>query len=220
MNCIRKLGATEAEHLCEIGCIPPEQAKKFMHSVEFHVSEYEEEPPLHEIDREIHAVYQRVESALWYLYRRERRPGEFRDRVLDISKRLAKLSKPALACLAYRNVRLTFEIPADGPRAFDLVVDPACLATLSPDQLLALNNLFGALSGPIARKRSRGQPRKQKEMILYIFLRGAFLHATEGKATQDDFLAVCEEIKSIYDLTEWHPESSARLLRKRLGAAG
>ena len=162
----------------------------------------------------------RVEAALRYLYRRERRPGEFCRRMVDISNQLKKLSKPALAYLAYRNVRLSFEIPEDGPRAFDVVVDPACFATLSPDQMRALTDLFGALSGPVARKRTRGQPRKDKELALYVFLRGAFLHATKGKASQDDFLAVCEEIKRIYGLTEWHPESSARLLRKRLGAAG
>ena len=165
-------------------------------------------------------MFRRVKAALRYLYRRELRPGEFCRRMVDISNQLKKLSKPALAYLAYRNVRLSFTIPEDGPRAFDVVVDPACFATLGPDQMRALTDLSGALSGPVARKRTRGQPRKDKELALYVFLLGAFLHATKGKASQDDFLAVCEEIKRIYGLTEWHPESSARLLRKRLGAAG
>jgi hypothetical protein len=219
MRCTSKFGATEAEDLCEIGGIPPEYRKRFKESFAFHVSEYEAERTAQEIEEEIRAVCSRVEDALSY-YQSEGRPGEFRGRMVDISNQLKKLSKPALDYLAYRNVRLSFEIPEDGPRAFDVVVDPACFATLGPDQMRALTGLFGALSGPIARKRSRGRPRKEKELALYIFLRGAFLHATKGKASQDDFLAVCEEIKRICGLTKWRPESLARLLRKRLGAAG
>jgi hypothetical protein len=65
-----------------------------------------------------------------------------------------------------------------------------------------------------------GAGRARKKNWHCIFYRGAFLHATKGKASQDDFLAVCEEIKRICGLTKWRPESLARLLRKRLGAAG
>ncbi len=219
MRCTSKFGATEAEDLCEIGNIPAEHRTKLMQSVMFHVNEYEEEWTPHQIDREIYPVFRLVESALWYLYRRDRRPGEFREDMVDISNELKKLSKPALAYLAYRNVRLTFEVPADGPYAFDVVVDPACFATFSADQMRALNDLFGALSGPIARKRGRGQPRKEKELALYIFLRCAFMHATNGVGHQDDFLAFCEEIKRVFSLTCWHPESSARLMRNRLASA-
>jgi hypothetical protein len=115
MGCASRLNTTDVEDLCEIGCILPARRKSLMQSVVFHVSEYEEDRTPHQIEKEVYAVYRRVESALWYLYRRERRPREFRQRMLDISNQLRKLSKPARACLAYRNAQLSFEIPKNGP---------------------------------------------------------------------------------------------------------
>ena len=84
-----------------------------------------------------------------------------------------------------------------------MLIDPVCF-TSRDDQVLALLDLLGAFAAPVAKRQVRGQPRKDLERALYHFMAAAYSRAT-GRAASDSstrFLAVCLEIKRIYQLDD------------------
>jgi hypothetical protein len=96
-----------------------------------------------------------------------------------------------------------------------VLIDPTCF-TSRDDQVLALRDLLGAFDPPVAKQQMRGQPRKDLERALYHFIAAAYSRDT-GRAASDNstrFMAVCLEIKRIYQLDDWNPESLARSARR------
>ena len=151
----------------------------------------------------------------------EWRPGKFRESLQSISKALVGLSQPAREYLQFRNLRVVHVVPDPWPPVIsaDVIIDPICFHCLN-DQVDALFELRGALSGPVAQKREQSRPRKDAERALYHCLAVAYRRDT-GKAASDSstkFIDACHEIKQIYQLKDWNPESlprSARRLRKQ-----
>jgi hypothetical protein len=118
--------------------------------------------------------------------------------------------------LQFRNVKLSQAIPS-GWRAESLsgvVVDPICFQSLD-EQFEALKDLSGALSGPVAMEKGRGRPKVDAERALYHCLAVAFARDTKRAASDSSpkFVATCEEIKEIYQLSDWQPLSVARVVR-------
>src|SRR5262249_3264045 len=145
------------------------------------------------------------------------RPGEFRKRLQAISIALDSLSQGAREYLQFRNLRVVHAIPEGWPWAVasDIVVDPICFNDQA-DQFSALQELLGALTGPVANRDGPGRPSAYVGRALYHCLAVAFTRDT-GKAASDSspkFMAVCEDIKQIYQLTDWRPDSLARSARQ------
>ena len=177
-----------------------------------------EESP-HEIEAELRGLETRVRRCLMLLDHKTRRPGEFRKRLDDLSSALAALSAQARDYLRLRNVELATKIP-DGWQSTtnvpNLVVNPICFLCLE-DQIRALNELWGALDGPVARRNRRGRPPVKTERALYHFVAAAYIFAS-GRAASDTsnkFMAVCDKIKLMYGLNDWRPDSLARSARSR-----
>jgi hypothetical protein len=220
-----RLTKQQGEELCRIGAIPNGHCDRFVQAVERCVADYRhsrERKSALEVGEELALIEKCVWRALGLLDRRTWRPGEFRTTLKDISARLRNLSPAAREYLRFRNIRIRHDvilsawadsIDHSGP------VDPICFKNRD-DQVLALRDLLGAFAVPVARKEGPGQPRKDLERALYHFLATAYSRDT-GRAASDSsirFMSVCLEIKGIYQLDDWNPESlarSARWLRTR-----
>jgi hypothetical protein len=145
------------------------------------------------------------------------RPAEFRRVLKDISARLHNLSPAAQDYLESRNLNIRADCAlAAWPDPDDpgMLIDPICFASRD-DQVLALRDLLGAFAPPLAKQQVRGQPRKDLERSLYHFVAAAYSRDTSRAASDSStrFMAVCLEIKRLYQLDDWNPESLARSAR-------
>jgi hypothetical protein len=213
------LTKVQRDGLCRVAGIPPDKDDRFIGAVEKCVESYfrvkDQKLPV-AIEGEIKQMEKRVRTYLGLLDQRTSRPGELRTQLQGISTGLASLSHGAREFLQLRNVKVVDAIPQGWPAAVasNVVVDPISFED-EVDQFTALIGLLGALSGPVA-SRSPGRPPAYVERALYHCLAVAFTRDT-GKAASDstpEFMAVCEGIKRIYQLTDWRPDSLARAARR------
>jgi hypothetical protein len=214
------------QELCRGGKIPQEQQRRFVDAVNKIVGSYlrgRNEKTAFDIGAELAALSRRVDRALKLAYRKQWRPGQFAATLQDISDRLKRLSPETREFLAWHNVRIALTKPVNWP-AWDpdaRVVDPAAFVDRL-DQILALQQLYGALSHDVAGNRGPGRPSRGREQALYHFLCFAYGWAT-GKIGSDSsraFMDVCEIIKDHYGLAEFRPASMARTVRRRRAKDG
>jgi hypothetical protein len=220
----------QQEELCRTGAIPNGRRDRFVQVVERCVSYYRhshERKSALAVGEELGHIEKCIWRALGLLDRKTWRPGEFRTTLEDISARLRNLSPAAEEYLQFRNLKIRHDVILsawtdsidDGG-----LIDPICF-TNRDDQVLALRDLLGAFDAPVARKKGPGRPLARKkgpgrppkalERALYHFLAAAYSRDT-GRAASDSstrFVAVCSEIKRIYQLNDWNPESLARSAR-------
>jgi hypothetical protein len=210
----------QRDELSRVAAVPPNKRDRFIGAVEKCVASYfrvkNQKLPM-EIERELKQIKKRVRSCLRLSDQKTSRPGEFRKGLQAISIALASLSQGAREFLQLRNMKVVHAIPEGWPSTvvFDIVVDPICFKDQA-DQITALQELLGALPGPAASRAVRGRPPLYVERALYHFLAVAFTRDT-GKAASDSspkFMAVCDEIKQVYQLTDWQPGSLARSARQ------
>jgi hypothetical protein len=215
-----RLTKQQGESLCRIGAIQIGRRDRFVKAVKRCVAYYQyscERKSDFAIGDELAHIEKRVWSALRLLDRRTWRPGRFRMTLDDISARLRNLSSAAREYLDFHHLKIEHDLPSAWPDLIDhgVVVDPVCL-TNRDDQVLALQDLLGALATPVGRKKGPGRPRNDLGRVLYHFLAAAFSRDT-GRAASDSstrFMAVCLEIRRIYQLADWNPESVARSARR------
>jgi hypothetical protein len=209
-----------ALELGRLGGIPPSRQAWFADRVEEIVATYRpsrESKSPHEVKAELKHLEQRVWRCLRLRDHKTWRPREFRRRLEDLSSALAGVSSSAHDYLQLRNVELALEIPEGFWSAIvsNVVVDPICFQCLD-EQFNALEQLWGALSGPVARPKGRGRPAVGAERALHLMIAPAYVHAKGGKGLYGSkFMAVCDEIKRMYKLSDWRPESIARSSRSR-----
>ena len=221
---IANLTKTQAKELCRMAGIPLRWHTRFVEAVERCVASYlrvrNQKSPL-EVEGELKQIEKQVRGCLKLRDHKKWRPGKFRESLQSISKALVGLSQPAREYLQFRNLRVVHVVPDPWPPVIsaDVIIDPICFHCLN-DQVDALFELRGALSGPVAQKREQSRPRKDAERALYHCLAVAYRRDT-GKAASDSstkFIDACHEIKQIYQLKDWNPKSlprSARRLRKQ-----
>ena len=216
-----RLTEQKTEKLCLIGAIPNDHCNRFGRAVERCVRTYRrlrERKSAPEVEAELAQIEKCIWRALRLLDHATWRAAEFRRVLEDISARLHHLSPAAQDYLDFRHLK----IQADGVLAAwpdstepGVLIDPVCF-TSRDDQVLALLDLLGAFAAPVAKRQVRGQPRKDLERALCHFMAAAYSRDT-GRAASDSstrFLAVCLEIKRIYQLDDWNPESLARSARR------
>ncbi len=214
-----RLTKHEGEKLCRLAAIPNDRRDRFVQAVERYVADYRdsrERKSAHAVGAELAQIEKCVGRALGLLDRATWRPGEFRTILEDISARLGNLSPAAQEYLRFRRLAIWHDVSSACPDTIDhgVLIDPIFF-TNRDDQVLALRDVWGAFGVPVARKQGRGQPRKDLERALYHFLAAAYAMAA-GKAASDSstkFMAVCSEIKQIYQLDDWNPEALARSAR-------
>jgi hypothetical protein len=215
-----RLTQQQGEKLGRIGAIPNGRCDRFVQAVEGCVADYRhsrERKTALAVGEELAHIEKCVWCALGLLDRRTWRPGRFRITLEDISARLRNLSPAAREYLEFRNLKIQHDLPTARQNSIDhgVLIDPTCF-TNRDDQVLALRDLLGAFAAPVARKEGPGRRHKDLERALYHFLAAAYSRDT-GRAASDSstrFLAVCLEIKRIYQLDNWNPESLARSARR------
>jgi hypothetical protein len=216
-----RLTKQQGEKVYEIGSIPNGDRDRFVRAVEQCVATYRDlcqRKSAPAVGSELAQIEKCAWRALALMNRKAWRPGEFGGAIEEISARLRNLSPAAQEYLAFRNLQIRRDVVlARWPDSSDpsMLIDPVCFVNRN-DQVLALQDLLGAFAAPVARKQGRGQPHKNVERALYHFLAAAYCGAT-GRAPSDSstkFMAVCSEIKRIYQLDEWNPESLARSARR------
>jgi hypothetical protein len=189
----------------------------FAEAVERCVASYQRtlnQKPLSAVEEELKQLETRVQQCLALASHKAWRPGKFREGLEIVSRALTHLSDPARQFLAFRNARVVHAIPADWSPAVgsDVVIDPVCFSDFH-DQLGALEDLFGALAGPVAN-RKHGRQTKDAERGLSHCLAVAFAKiANKPAGGSNSFLDVCNAIKNIYELNDWNPDSLVRSIR-------
>lgn len=214
----------QAKELCRLAGIAPELRDQFAKAVERCVASYlrvrsKKSPNV--VEEELKQLEKRIRRCLRLLDYKTWRPGTFQKSLEAVSLALHALSQPAREFLQNRNAHVVHTIPEGwSPTMPSMVlINPICFSCIR-DQAGALTDLVGALAGPLAKERGRGRPRRRAERALYHCLAFAFT-LNAGKTASDSpttFLAVCDEIKSIYEIEDWRPASlsrSARLQRAR-----
>jgi hypothetical protein len=218
---MRRLTEQQCVELCRLGGVPNDGRDRFVHAIERCVMYYQqsrERKTAPAVGAELAQIEKCAWRALRLLDRRTPRPAEFRRVVEHISARLRNLSSSAQEYLEFRNLKIQRDvILAAWPDLSDpgVLVDPICF-TNQNDQVLALQDLLGAFAAPVAKKEGRGHPPKDLERALYHFLAAAYSRVTDRAASDSSakFMAVCFEIKRIYQLNNWNPGSLARLARQ------
>jgi hypothetical protein len=214
-----RLTPAQGNELCRIGGIPDASCDRFVRAVEActaaHYNSHDCKSPL-AVEEELALIGKRAWRALRLVDRKTWRPGEFQTTLEDISLRLRNLSPAAIEHLQFRNLNIRHDIPSTWPDNADssALIDPVCF-TSRDDQILALRDLWGAVSAAVSPKRGAGRPHKDLELILFYSIAAAYSRET-GKAASDSstkFMALCSEIKRIYKLENWNPESLARSAR-------
>jgi hypothetical protein len=212
-----KLTDAQRNELGRLAGIPHPERIRFAEAVGGCVRSYlrtlQQKPPA-AVESELKQVEQRVESCLRLACHKKWRPGKFREGIKAVSGALKSLSAPAKQFLALRNARVVHAIPAEwSPTVIsDVVTDPICFSDFD-DQLAALEDLLGALAGPVAKKK-QGRPRKYAERALRHYLALTFTRFTDKPAGgSNSFLNVCNKIKLIYQLGNWKPDSLPRSIR-------
>jgi hypothetical protein len=126
-------------------------------------------------------------------------------------------SQDAREYLQLRNLTIWHDLPSASANSIKqgVLIDPVCFANQN-DQILALQDLFGAVAAPVARQKEHGRRRKDLERALYHFLAAAYSTCSDRSASDSStkFMAICSEIKRIYRLSNWNPESMARSARR------
>jgi hypothetical protein len=183
--------------LCRLGGIPDDHIDRFVRTVEGCVATYQ-------------SLSHHKSAPAW-------RPGEFHSSLADISARLRSLSPAARDYLQFRNLTIRHDVPYAWPDQTDqgVLVDPICV-TDHNDQVLAVRDLLGAFAVPVAQQAGPGRPQKDLELALYHFLAAAYSRTTSKAASDSStqFMSLCFEIKRIYQLDDWNPESLARSARR------
>jgi hypothetical protein len=214
-----RLTRTQAVQLCRTAGIPSDKRDRFIRGVEKFVASYlrwKQQKTALEAQNELEALRKVVTRCLQRLDHTTWRPGEYRKDLKVISSTLRNLSQPARELM--RNAPIVHAIPAGWSPGLPSreVVDPICFPR-DEDQFVALKELLGALAGPFLNKVA-GRPEKYDEAALYHNLAGSYSRDTGGKAASDsstDFMALCCEIKSMFELDDWRPGSLARSAHKR-----
>ena len=215
-----RLTEQEGKGLCLAGGIPNGQCDRFVRAVERFVAAYRrqrERKSAPAVKAELAQVEKCIWRALGLIDRATWRPGEFNAVLKDLSARLRSLSPAAREYLEFRNLTIRQDVTLSGwPQSFDsnALIDPICF-TNRDDQVSALRDLLGAFAGPVTRSSGPGRRYQGLERALYHFLAAAYSLAT-GRAASDSstkFMAVCSEIKRIYQLEDWNPQSLARSAR-------
>jgi hypothetical protein len=216
-----RLTEQQGEDLCLMGSIPDDRRHRFVRAVERCVAvyrrlcDYKSAPA-------VGAELAHVEKCLWralrLVDRKTWRRSEFHTVLYDISARLRNLSPAARDYLKFRNLTIRQDVVLSAwPNSIgtDVLIDPICF-TNRDDQVLALRDLLGAFAGPVTRKNRPGRRYKDLERALYHFLAAAYSGATGRTAsdTSTKFMIVCSEIKRIYQLDDWSPQSLARSTRR------
>jgi hypothetical protein len=216
----RPLTKSEAAELCRLAHVPADRRARFIDAVEKSVASYlrsRKQKTPQRVEGELKDVEKRVKSCLGLRDHNTWRPGEFHKGLEEISCALRRLSPRAHEFLQFRNVKVVYAIPEGWKpgTVSDLVVDPICFSDVD-DQVYALEELFGALAGPVAKRRDRGHPQKDAERALLHFIALAFRRDTgkAGSETSPAFMATCEEIKRLYKLDDWKPGSLPRSARR------
>jgi hypothetical protein len=217
---ITRLTNQQRGELCRLGGIPDDHIDRFVQAVERCVATYQHLGH-HKSAPAVGAELAQIENCIWralrLLNRATWRPGEFHSSLADISARLRSLSPAARDYLQFRNLTIRHDVPSAWPDQTDqgVLVDPICF-TDHNDQVLALRDLLGAFAAPVARKAGPGRPLKDLELSLYHFLAAAYSRTTSKAAsdTSTQFMSLCFEIKRIYQLDDWNPESLARSARQ------
>lgn len=210
----------QSEELCRVGAISNGHRDRFVETVEGCIAAYRdwrERKSAGEVGEELAQIGKCVWRALGLLDRRAWRPGKFRMMLEDISARLRHLSPAAREYLQFRNLTIRHDVSSAWPDSIvrGVLIDPIGF-TNQDAQVLALRDLLGAFAAPVSRKKGAGRRHKDLERALYHFLAAAYSRAT-GRAASDSstkFMAVCLEIKRIYQLDDWNPEALARSARR------
>jgi hypothetical protein len=215
-----RLTNQQTKELCQIGAIPINRCDRFVSAVECCVAWYRS-LQARKSNRAVGSELAQIEKCIWralrLLDRATWRPAEFRRVLEDIGARLHNLSPAAQDYLQFRNLKIKVDVVAAAwPDASDpgALIDPICF-TYRDDQILALRDLLGAFAGPVARKSRPGRRYKDLQRALYHFLAAAYSRDT-GRSASDSstkFMDLCSEIKRIYHLDDWNPESLARSAR-------
>jgi hypothetical protein len=216
---IVRLSKTQRDELCRAARIPPEKRDRFIRGIEKCVAAYfrwKDQKPAIDVEQELEQIKRRVRRCLRLEDHKAWRPGQFSKDLKAISLGLSRLSAPAREYLQDRNARLVHVIPEGWQWGMpsNVVINPVRFASFD-DQFNALQDLLGALAGPVANPKGRGRQYKYLERALYHCLAVAFTRDTEKAASDSSpqFMAVCEVIGRIYQLKNWNPESQARLAR-------
>lgn len=216
-----RLTKQEGKELCLIGGIRNGHRDWFVRALEGCVATYRrlrERKSAPAVRAELAQVEKCTWRAMRLVDRRTWRPGEFHTVLEAISARLRSLSPAAREYLEFRNLTIRQDVMlSEWPESFDpnALIDPVCF-TNRDDQVLALRGLLGAFAGPVTRNSGPGRRYQELERALYHFLAAAYSKAT-GQAASDSstkFMAVCSEIKRIYRLNDWNPQSLARSARR------
>lgn len=201
--------------LGRMGRIPASRQAWFAGQVEKIVTSYRKSKASkspREIEAELESLKLRIERCLKLRSHKTWRPGKFHERLEDLSSALACVSPSAREYLQFRTVELSTEIPDDFASTIgsEVVVDPIRFQSVD-EQVLALELLWGAIDGPVAR-RCRGRATVGAERALHYMIAAAYEHAVDRSVGRRAvaLMAVCDEIKRKYDLSEWSPESIAR----------
>jgi hypothetical protein len=210
----------QGDELCRMAGVPPAKRDRFTRGIEECVTSYfrsrrRKSPAA--VEGEIKQLEKRVRSCLRLLDQKKWRPGEYCKKLKAVSGALTMLSKEAHEYLEFRNAKVVYSIPTEWSAVVtsNVVIDPICFQCLH-DQGLALQDLLGAVAGPIANAKGRGRPSTDCERALYHLLAATFTKDT-GKSASDKstkFMDVCAEIKSIFKLDHWRPESLPRSARR------
>ena len=215
-----RLTKQQSEELCRLAGIPNGHCDKFVRAVEGCVAVYcrlRERKTASAVGAELAIIENRILRALGLSERKTWRPGEFHTIIGDISARLRNLSPDAREYLQLRNLTIWHDLPSASADSIDhgVLIDPVCFRNRD-DQVLALRDLFGAVAAPVAREKEHGRRRKDLERALYHFLAAAYSAYSGGTASDSStkFMALCSEIKRIYQLDGWNPASLARLARR------
>jgi hypothetical protein len=207
--------------ICDVGQIPIEERKRFLRqlkkAVDRHYRLAKHKDDIDAAQKELRQLQRRIKGAIALTDRKTWRPGEFKIRLDDISRALRELSAEARELLALRNLRVSYEpLPneADAFLSHLTLIDP--LACGPPEeQLVALQDLYGALVGPFLLRR-RGDHRRYIKDILFFDIACAYGVAT-GKRGDDHnrhFMDMLDEIERAYDV-DLRPGSRTRQARQR-----
>lgn len=201
--------------LGRLGRIPASRQAWFAGQVERIVASYrnsKDSKSPKEIEAELESLKLRIERCLKLRSHKQWRPGKFHARLEDLSRALAGISPSAREYLQFRTVELSTEIPDDFASTLGSceVVDPISFQSVD-EQVRALELLWGSIGGPVAR-RFRGRRSVGAERTLHYMIAAAYEHATGLSVGRRAvrLMAVCDEIKRKYGLSDWSPESIAR----------
>jgi hypothetical protein len=208
----------EIEQICRLSGVPRAGFDRCWKAVAAATGQYQQENEKRSAkaaQKELRYLLKMVKSTLNCSRQKTHRPGKLKREVAKVSEGLRNLSSEAKELLARQHLVIHHRLPKpDEPVGCPApVIDPAAYPTLD-EQLLALRDLYGVLSTEFVPKR-RGRSKKYLERILYCEIALAYALATSRSLSDTDtkFMRLADEIREKFKLTEWSPESIARLIR-------